>query len=257
MINISQRLQKLIGSKDEVFKENIEGETIQQKALELFSNIYGLDDMKENMYRALISKDQINVLLVGPPATSKTLFMFTMYEHCKDSIYFNAADGGTGAGLIERLFNNQKAKLLIVDEIDKLKRNDQNTLLGLLNNGRVDKDLKSQPYHFSMNVKIFATSNSLTKLSKPLKSRFQEYRLPEYTDDEFVKVVQFCLMDKLSYEKNEIIALTLLNNNRKDVRTAISISNLIQPNDSIDDILRIIENWLKYSTESGSNVDYN
>ena len=42
---------------------------IRDQAFQFFSNIYGLDGMKENIFRALISEEQINILLVGPPAT--------------------------------------------------------------------------------------------------------------------------------------------------------------------------------------------
>jgi RNase adaptor protein for sRNA GlmZ degradation len=78
--------------------------------------------------------------------------------------------------------------------------------------------------------------------------------LTEYTDDEFIEVVKFCL-DNLPAETAEIIAKILLSHEKKDVRTAISISNLIQQNDTMEDIARVIENYLKYSTQKV--VDYN
>jgi replication-associated recombination protein RarA len=255
-MNPLNKLSSLMGNKsNNVVKQDLSDRfTTQDKALALFHKIYGCEEMKENVYRTLIAENQVNMLLVGPPATSKTLFMQVIQEKCNDVIYFDSSNT-SGAGLIEQLYNNQKAKILIIDEIDKLKKNDLNCLLGLLNNGSVDKALKTIHYKFTMNVKIFATSNSLAKLSKPVRSRFQIYSLPEYSDEEFVKVVQFCLKEKLLESTSEAIAKILLANEKKDVRAAISISNLIQRGDTEEDITRVISNWLKYS--SSSEVDYN
>ena len=175
-------------------------------------------------------------------------------EQCNDVCYFDAANT-SGAGLIEVLYNHQKMKILIIDEIDKLKKNDLNSLLGLLNNGKIDKSLKNMKYNFSMNCKIFATSNSNTKLSKPMRSRFQEYHLPEYSDDEFIEVVKFCLDKKITSITAEIIAKILLMHERKDVRAAISVSNLLQRGDTMDDISRVIETWIKYKSQD--SIDYN
>jgi replication-associated recombination protein RarA len=255
MFNVTDNLKKLMNKKtDSVFTEVPKTQTISEQSKEFFSKIFGLDLIKENIFRVLLAKDQVNVLLIGPPATSKTLFMMVIQEQCNDVCYFDAANT-SGAGLIEVLYKNQKSKILIIDEIDKLKKNDLNSLLGLLNNGKIDKNLKGITYNFSMNCKIFATSNSNTKLSKPVRSRFQEYHLPEYSDDEFIEVVKFCLSEKITPATAEIIAKILLAHGRKDVRTAISISNLLQIGDTMDDIARVVETWINYKSQD--SIDYN
>ncbi len=255
MFNVTDNLKKLMNKKtDSVFIEVPKTQTISEQSKEFFSKIFGLDLIKENIFRVLLAKDQVNVLLIGPPATSKTLFMMVIQEQCNDVCYFDAANT-SGAGLIEVLYKNQKSKILIIDEIDKLKKNDLNSLLGLLNNGKIDKSLKGITYNFSMNCKIFATSNSNTKLSKPVRSRFQEYHLPEYSDDEYIEVVKFCLSEKITPATAEIIAKILLAHGRKDVRTAISISNLLQIGDTMDDIARVVETWINYKSQD--SIDYN
>jgi replication-associated recombination protein RarA len=255
-IDIKDKINNLMGNRKTlgIIKQDLsERFSTLDKSLALFHRIYGNNNLKENIYRSLISSNQVNILLIGPPATCKTLFMQIIQESCNDVIYFDATNT-SGAGLIEVLYRNQNAKVLIIDEIDKLKKNDLSCLLGLLNNGSVDKALKTIHYKFTMHVKIFATSNSSTKLSKPVRSRFQEYILPEYSDDEYVNVVKFCL-DKLPAETSEIIAKVLLSHEKKDVRTALSIASLIQQNDSMDDIARVIENYIKYSSQEAT--DYN
>ncbi len=256
MFNVKDRLSHIINNKQSILKENYGARTIKEQSEIFFSRIYGLYDMKENIFRALTSEEQINVLLVGPPATSKTLFMSTIQEQCNDVFYFDASNT-TSAGLIEELYVNRKARLIIIDELDKLKRNDLNSLLGLLNDGRIVKTLKKMKYNFKMeNIKVFATSNSLGNLSKPARSRFQEYHLTEYSDEEFINVVKFCLNNKIHDAISELIAKVLLNYKRKDVRSAIAISNLLKKEDTENDVLRVIENWIKYKLDE-DDINYN
>jgi MoxR-like ATPase len=76
MFNVSDNLKKLMSRKTgSVFIEEPRSKTIPEQSKEFFSKIYGLDLMKENLYRVLLATEQVNVLLIGPPATSKTLFM--------------------------------------------------------------------------------------------------------------------------------------------------------------------------------------
>jgi MoxR-like ATPase len=49
--------------------------SVRERALNTFSNIEGLDDIKEMMLRALESPERAHTLLVGPPACAKSLFM--------------------------------------------------------------------------------------------------------------------------------------------------------------------------------------
>ena len=255
MIDLKDKFSYFRFSRQNLIKDRYSNMTTQDQALQFFSNIYGLDGMKENLFRALISEEQINILLVGPPATSKTLVMSTIQEKCNDVFYYDASNT-TSAGLIEELFYNRNAKLIIIDEIDKLKRNDLSSLLGLLNNGKIVKKLKEIKYDFRIeNVKIFATSNSIVNLPKPVRSRFQEYYLREYSDDDFIQVVKFCLIKKLPEEICEAIGLMLISVERKDVRAAIGISNLLKTNDTKEDVLRVFENWTDHKMEGYGDYD--
>ena len=249
MIDLKDKINYFRFNRPNLIKERYNNMAIRDQAFQFFSNIYGLDGMKENIFRALISEEQINILLVGPPATSKTLIMSTIQEKCNNVFYYDASNT-TSAGLIAELFYNKNAKLIIIDEIDKLKRNDLSSLLSLLNNGKIVKKLKEIKYDFRIeNVKIFATSNSIVNLPKPVRSRFQEYYLREYSDDDFIKVVKFCLIKKLPEEICEAIGLMLISIERKDVRAAIGISNLLKTNDTKEDVLRVFENWTNYKME--------
>lgn len=228
--------------------------TVREQALEFFESVYGQDDLKENIYRVLTAEDNnINLMLVGPPATSKTLVMNVILEKCKDVVFFGA--NTTAAGLIETLYKHQNAKIVIIDELDKLKKTDLDCILGLLNDGKINKNLKTVTYDFKMNCKVFATSNSSTKFKAAIKSRFQIYTLKPYTDEEFIEVVKFCIGAKLGEDKAEAVAQILIENDRKDARIAISLVGTMRPSDSIEDIIKVVETYLKYQAEG--EVDYN
>jgi hypothetical protein len=49
--------------------------SVRERALKVFSRIEGFDDIKEMMLRALESHERAHTLLIGPPASAKSLFM--------------------------------------------------------------------------------------------------------------------------------------------------------------------------------------
>lgn len=132
---------------------------------------------------------------------------------------------------------------------------DIDALRGLLNDGRVLKTIKGRRIDFtSKNVKVFATTND-TNLPKPIRSRFIEYLLPPYTNEEFVECVKFCLRDKFVPETAEIIAKVLIANKLKDVRKAVLVSRYILKTDTLEQIVGTIETMIK--NRPPEFVDYN
>lgn len=71
----------------------------------------------------------------------------------------------------------------------------------------------------------------------------------------YIEVVKFCLAEKITGVTAEIIAKILLVHERKDARAAISISNLLQRGDTMDDIARVVETWLNHKSQD--TIDYN
>ena len=71
--------------------------------------------------------------------------------------------------------------MILIDEIEKMTKRDQNMLLNLLETGMLvsTKVRKTQEMEFR-GIKLFATSNDIERLSKPLRSRLMEFHLPEY-----------------------------------------------------------------------------
>lgn len=245
-------------------KNNTQTQTIfskkldwKEQAQEFFDKILGLDGVKENVYLNLTAEENINTMLIGPPATAKSIFMEIIESKCNNVCYFDAAAGSSGAGLLDLLETHKNMKILIIDEVDKLKRSDQQVMLSFLQTGRVEKVLKDRKIKLKFEgVKVFATSNSTRKLSKPFISRFETYFLPEYSDEDFMAVIVHCLKNKFPEEISSTIAGCLMENEMKDVRLAISIAKKLKPKEMTpEDVIKVIQNKIDYSNTE--DVDWN
>ena len=81
-----------------------------------FSNIVGYGDIKRLLFKSVVSKDPISILLTGPPSSSKTAFLLDMLQRLSN-VFFVDAVGMSSAWMIDYLFSNN-TKYLLVDEID-------------------------------------------------------------------------------------------------------------------------------------------
>jgi hypothetical protein len=89
----------------------------------------------------------------------------------------------TKAGLRDFLFNNQHIKILLLDEISRLKRTDQEVLLNLATSGEVidSRYNKNAAKITFKNLKIFCTSNNKEKLIVPVADRMEVWHCKEYS----------------------------------------------------------------------------
>ena len=255
MFDVKESINRLLeGNKQKSLLKSVEGETTEEKAQNFFRKIYGYTEIKNNLFRALVSEEQINTLLVGSPAGGKSMFMKIIEDSMNDVYYYDASNS-TSAGLIESLYQNQDASIILIDEIGMLKRNDIDALRGFLNDGRILKTLKTKRFDFTLkNIKVFATTND-TDLPRPIRSRFVEYHLLPYTNEEFIECVKFCLSDKFNSEISEIIANVLVAHKLKDVRKAISASRYVLKNDTLEQIVNTVDTMIK--NKPPDHIDYN
>ena len=206
------------------------------KEEKFFSNVVGYPEIKRLLLRSIVSKEPVNILLTGPPSSSKTLFLLEMLEGLADT-YFIDAVGASGAGMTEHLFSNN-TKYLLIDEIDKMKKNDQAALLNVMETGILSETkLKGKTRQKKAKLWIFATSNYVERLSGPLRSRFMELHLEEYTYEEFTEIVRRLFKKKyhMSEELSEKIAYAVWNTMRsKDIRDAINIAKLTKSTTDVD-----------------------
>jgi Holliday junction DNA helicase RuvB len=104
----------------------------------LFADVFGCEDIKRLFRMALDSKDVSSILLTGPPASAKTLFLQCLMK-LKDS-HFIDCSSASKSGIVDYVFEN-KPKYLLLDELDKLSRKDQTFLLNLIETGIVSETL--------------------------------------------------------------------------------------------------------------------
>lgn len=167
----------------------IDDDNESTKEEKFFSNVVGYPEIKKLLLRSIVSKEPVNILLTGPPSSSKTIFLLQMLEGLDDSYFVNSV-GASGAGMTDHLFNNS-TKYLLIDEIDKMKKSDQAALLNVMETGILSETkLKRKTRQKKIKLWIFATSNDVERLSGPLRSRFFELHLEEYTFQEFSEIVQ-------------------------------------------------------------------
>src|ERR687898_2543859 len=199
-----------------------------------FSSIYGYSDIKKLLMRAIVSKESISILLCGPPASSKTVFLLEIMRGLDNTCYIDCTNT-TGAGLVDRLFNND-IRYLLLDEFGKMSKKDQNVLLNVIETGMLieTKVTKTRSKQLK-NLKVFATTNNVDTLSRPLRSRFMEFHLPEYTFDQFNEIARRLLSKRMGHSNqvaDEIATAVWNEMNSKDIRDVLSIAKLVR---SIDD----------------------
>jgi len=99
-----------------------------------FEGVIGYDDLKELLTKCLASKENCNILLSGPPASSKTIFLLSIQKGVSDACFIDAANA-SGPDLVDYLFEHPDTHVICIDELDKLKKSDQTALLNLLETG--------------------------------------------------------------------------------------------------------------------------
>ena len=114
---------------------------------------------------ALESDHTCSILLTGPPASAKTLFLQSLMK-LKDS-HFIDCSSASKSGIIDYIFE-QKPKYLLLDELDKLSRKDQTLLLNLIETEIVSETKYNKTRRTEIKTSVFATSNNMEKIIVPL-----------------------------------------------------------------------------------------
>jgi replication-associated recombination protein RarA len=227
--------------------------SVRERALKVFSKIEGLDDIKEMLLRALESHERAHTLLIGPPASAKSLFMLQTEKYMQSKVYFAEGAATTKAGIQKFISENQDKEIIIIDEIDKMPVKDQEGLLTMMERGSFTSTKVRNTRTVNADMVIFATSNSTERLSKPLLSRFAVFEIPEYSYPEF-EAISIRIIKKLPQNTIVQIASAVWESSSKDIRDVLKIAKLCNPKDTEQDINRLISIHQKYH-KTGN--DYN
>lgn len=159
---------------------------------DIFGPIVGHEDVKELFLASLHSEDPVHILLLGPPASGKTVFLEEV-KRVKDA-EFLVGSSTTGPGLLNELFD-KRPKHILIDEFDKMEKADYGNLLSLQENGLV-KETKGNEKRREMKLEgatVYAAANRLDKIPDENLSRFlgdPVIELEEYDDEKFREVTQ-------------------------------------------------------------------
>jgi replication-associated recombination protein RarA len=168
----------------------------------LFENIYGYDDVKRLFRMSLESDHECSILLTGPPASAKTLFLQSLMK-LRDS-HFVDCSSASKSGIVDYVFEN-KPKYLLLDELDKLSRKDQSFLLNLMETGIVSETKYNKTRKMRIKTSVFATGNNVEKVIEPLWSRFFIVKLQAHTYEQFCEITMRLLTSD-QYKVDEEIA---------------------------------------------------
>jgi replication-associated recombination protein RarA len=212
----------------------------------LFDEVIGFEDLKELLTKCLTTKDSCNVLLSGPPASSKTVFLLAIQKEVSNACFIDAANA-SGPGLVDYLFVHPDTRIICLDEFDKLKRNEQTALLNLLETGILSSTKVRKTRSIKMKgVKVFATSNNVNRLIGPLRSRFLELELPEYTWDNFLQITQKLLDKKHGLDattSTKIAQVVWSQLKTRDIRDVLAIAKLTKSSEDIEFIATTLRKY--------------
>jgi replication-associated recombination protein RarA len=215
---------------------NLLSKLISIQSEPFFEEIIGYDHIKRLFRMALDSDSAIHILLVGPPASAKTMFLTSLMQ-LKDS-YFSDGANSTKAGMIDYLFTNTP-RYLLVDEIDKMSPKDQTFLLNLMETGIVTETKYGKTRTTHIQTSVFATSNDAIKISAPLQSRFFIVKLEAYTYEQFCEITKQVLSShNVDGGLASVIAGAVWNNSG-DIRDCVKIGKLARSEEDVDFLVNI------------------
>lgn len=208
---------------------------------DMFEDIIDHDEIKELLTAALLAEKPVHVLLAGPPALAKSLFLWDIEQACGEQAIWLVGSATSKAGLWD-LVAEREPRILLVDELDKMSAADTAALLSLMEGGRLVRAKKGRTLDVTVPIKVVAATNQVTKLSPELKSRFAIRKLKPYDAAQYRTVVKGVLVrrENVNPELAEEIAQKL-EGKSQDVRDAVRVARL-SPQLGIDKAIRLLLN---------------
>ncbi|HLE34973.1 MAG TPA: AAA family ATPase [Nitrososphaerales archaeon] len=209
---------------------------------EIFKVIIGHEDVKRIFKMSLSSENPVHILLVGPPASAKTLFMLELMKLQRS--YFTLGSHSTKSGLVDYLFA-KRPRFLIIDEIEHMNTKDTTALLSLMQTGILSETKHEKTRSTQLRTWVFGSCNSTDKLPRPLLSRFLVLRFKKYSYDDFKKISNNVLiMDGIDPELADYVSDVVWGKmNSKDVRDSIKIARLAKNKKDVDWLVQTLKNY--------------
>jgi MoxR-like ATPase len=205
-----------------------------------FKMVEGMDDVKYVLDRSIKRQHdtkvtgvdrRIHVLLVGPPGVSKSLLLLEAEKEIpEDRRVFVLGSQVSKAGLRERLLSNPNVDFVLIDELDKMGKEDYDVLLSLMETGRIAVLKHKMQRDEKVMATVIATANYLEKIPVELLDRFWLLYVESYDSQDFVKVATRVLMERgqLEKEQAEEIARLCWEYGYRSVRDVVRVANFAE-----------------------------
>ena len=211
----------------------------------LFDCIIGYDDVKDLIKFTLKDGRKGHFLLIGPPATAKSLFLMELGK--LSGRYEATGSTVSAAGLTDAFFQYQP-RILLLDEIDKIPMDATAVLLSVMETGDVLETKYRRHRGLKLELNVFAACNTDKAIPRELLSRFDaKLHFHPYPCEKFVSICRgyLCRYEGVPEDIAEYIGIQTWQHLDKDLRTARGIAwKLREPSTfEVDRLIRIYERY--------------
>lgn len=197
----------------------------------IFHPVVGHDGAKAVMRSALRNGD-VNIMLVGPPASGKSVMLLAIEEHLSGASYHDAA-GYTDSELRDAIADNPL--VLLLDEFDAMRRESYDALALPMEHGRVTKDNKHESYDIEVDTQFVAACNHLDTIPRHIVDRFRTVEFEEYDSDEYEEVCARLLPEAVGWVQQaetardiaSIVYETIGSRSPRDARDAAKLAGTL------------------------------
>lgn len=210
---------------------------------EIFSDIVGLEDVKDILLKALKADKPVHVLIVGGPATAKTMILEALSRFYDVPIIL--AGASTRAGLRDYIVENVP-EIMLIDELDKVENPlDLSVLLTWMETQKLTVTMVTKKAYVKCPTvcKVIAAANTVKRISPELLSRFVVVNLKPYTDEEVKTICINILRNRegCSEELAGKIADSVVNKLKsKDPRDCVKIARLAKTPEEVNKVVEIL-----------------
>lgn len=203
------------------------------------------EDEKELITTALLAPEPVHVLMVGPPASAKSIILREIKRAFPRLARYTTGGAISKAGIEDYLIVN-KPHYLCMDEVDYVPAHDQSPLLGLMEDQIVTRLKYGKRDTINLKCWVFGACNQSDRLIPALMSRFFTIYLDGYNRDEFSQVVRLMLSKRegISSETADMIA-NELSQFTTDPRDAVKIARLAKSCGNDMDKIRVFVRMMK------------
>jgi Holliday junction DNA helicase RuvB len=210
---------------------------------EIFSDIVGLEDVKDILLKALKADKPVHVLLVGGPASAKTMILEALSRFYDVPIIL--AGASTRAGLRDFIVENVP-EIMLIDELDKIENPlDLSVLLTWMETQKLTVTMATKKAYVKCPsvCKVIAAANSTKRIPPELLSRFVVVNLRPYTDDEVKAICVNILKNRegCSDELASKIASAVVEKLKsRDPRDCVKVARLAKTPEDVDRVVDIL-----------------